>query len=111
MAVAVIVAVSGGFRTTVGGLRISARSPLPILVVALLNASMWYSAARRQHSIAADLEAIWIGINRYAPRIIAAFAVAIAIVTATFSTRSAAGADASGYLSETAFPVNREALS
>jgi hypothetical protein len=102
VAVAVILAVSGGFRTTVGGLRISARSPLPIVVVALLNASMWYSAARRHQSIAADLEAIWNGINRHAPRIIAAFALAMAIVTAVFSTRSAAGADASGYLSEAA---------
>ncbi len=102
MAVAVVLAVSGGFRTTVGGLRISARSPLPILVVALLNASMWYSAARRRQSIASDLEAIWIAINRHAPRIIAVFALAIAIVTAMYSTRSAAGADASGYLSEAA---------
>ncbi|MEO7157863.1 MAG: hypothetical protein ABI039_09895, partial [Vicinamibacterales bacterium] len=102
VAVAVILAVSGGFRTTVGGLRISARSPLPILVVALLNASMWYSAARRQQAIASDLESIWIAINRHAPRIIAFLALTIAIVAATFSTRSAAGADASGYLSEAA---------
>jgi len=72
------------------------------VVVALLNASMWYSAARRQQSIAADLEAIWIAIDRHAPRIIAVFSLTIAIVAATFSTRSAAGADASGYLSEAA---------
>ena len=102
MAVAVILAVSGGFRTTVGGLRISARSPLPIAALALINASLWYSAARRQQSVASDLEAIWIAINRHAPRIIAAIALAVTIVTAAFSTRSAAGADASGYLSEAA---------
>jgi hypothetical protein len=102
VAVAVILAASGGFRTTVGGLRISARSPLPIVVLALLNASMWYSAARRQHAVATDLEAIWVGIERRPARIVVAVAVTIAVLATVYSTRSAAGADASGYLSEAA---------
>ncbi|MEO7135654.1 MAG: hypothetical protein ABI024_15705, partial [Vicinamibacterales bacterium] len=56
---AVIVAVSGGFRTTVGGLRISARSPLTIAFLALTNGLMWLTAARRHQSIATDFDAVW----------------------------------------------------
>jgi hypothetical protein len=99
---AVIVAVSGGFRTTVGGLRISARSPLPIAFLALTNGALWLAAARRHQSIAADLEAVWRGIERHSSRTIGLVALVSAIVAATFATRSAAGADASGYLSQAA---------
>jgi len=96
------VAVSGGFRTTVGGLRISARSPLPIAFLALTNGMMWLGAARRHQSIAADLDAVWRGIERNSRRIVFAIAVLSAFAAAIFSTRSAAGADASGYVSEAA---------
>jgi type II secretory pathway component PulM len=99
-AVAVIVAVSGGFRTTVGGLRISARSPLPILLLAFINFTTWLSWARRAHSISADLESAWRGIERNSSRLIGVAALLAAIVASAFATRSAAGADASGYLSE-----------
>ena len=99
---AVIVAVSGGFRTTVGGLRISARSPLPIAFLALTNGVMWLTAARRHRAVAADLEAAWRGIEQNSRRIVLAIAILAALVAATFSTRSAAGADASGYISEAA---------
>jgi len=101
-AFAVIVAVSGGFRTTVGGLRISARSPLPIAFLALTNGLMWLAAARRHQSIAADLELVWHGIERHFKRVLFAIALTATIGTAVFSTRSAAGADASGYVSEAA---------
>lgn len=101
-ALAVIVAVSGGFRTTVGGLRISARSPLPILFLALINFTTWWSWARRAQSAGADLEAVWRGIERHSRRIVFAIAIVVTLVAAIFSTRSAAGADASGYLSQAA---------
>ena len=101
-ALAVIVAVSGGFRTTVGGLRISVRSPLPIAFLALTNGMMWLAAARRHQSIATDLDAVWRGIERNSRRIVFAIAVLSAFTAAIFSTRSAAGADASGYVSEAA---------
>lgn len=99
---AVIVAVSGGFRTSVGGLRISARSPLPILLLALINFTTWLSWARRAQSIRADLESVWRGIERQSSRLVGVVALTAVIVAATFSTRSAAGADASGYVSEAA---------
>jgi hypothetical protein len=101
-ALAVIVAVSGGFRTTVGGLRISARSPLPIAFLALTNGVMWLAAARRHQSISGDLEAAWRAIEHRSSQIIGVLALVSAIVAAAFATRSAAGADASGYLSQAA---------
>jgi len=101
-AIAVIVAVSGGFRTTVGGLRISARSPLPILLLAFINFTTWLSWARRAKSIGADLESVWHGTERHASRLIGVAALVAVIVAAVFATKSAAGADASGYLSQAA---------
>jgi hypothetical protein len=105
-AIAVIVAASGGFRTTVGGLRVSARSPIPIAFLALTNGVMWLAAARRHQSIGADLESVWLGINRHARRIVFAIALTAGIVSAAFATRSAAGADASGYVSESAMLIS-----
>jgi hypothetical protein len=93
-------AVSGGFRTTVGGFRISARSPLPVAIVALAAVAVWLAQAARAHAIAADLESAWAWIERRSARIVAAAALIVVIVAALFSTRSASGADASGYLSE-----------
>ncbi len=98
-ATAVILAVSGGFRTTVGGLRISARSPLPIAFLAFINGSLWYARARREQTIESDLDAAWKFLTRRSLPVVA-IAVASAGVAAIFSTRSAAGADASGYVSQ-----------
>jgi hypothetical protein len=100
-AVAVILAVSGGFRTTVGGLRISARSPLPIAFLALINFTLWLSWARRAQTVERDLEAIWTRLQRHVPIVLAIAAIVIG-VTGVFATRSASGADASGYLSQAA---------
>ena len=97
---AVLLAVSGGFRTTVGGFRISARSPLAGSVAALIAGAAWFALARRERASAADLEAAWNALERHSTRIIGAIALIAAIVAATFATRSAAGADASGYLSQ-----------
>lgn len=105
-AIAVLVAVSGGFRTTIGGLRVSARSPIPIGFLALTNGVMWLAAARRHQSIAADLEFVWRGMVLHAHRIVLAVALTVAIVSAAFATRSAAGADASGYVSESAMLIS-----
>jgi hypothetical protein len=98
--IAVVLAVSGGFRTTVGGFRISARSPLAASIAALFAGAAWFALARRDRAIAADLEAAWRAIERNASRLIGVVALIAAIVASTFATRSAAGADASGYLSE-----------
>lgn len=99
-AAAILLAVSGGFRITVGGLRISARSPIAASVAALITATWWLYLARRERAIAADLEKCWSAAERNASRFIGVIALASVIVAATFATRSAAGADASGYLSQ-----------
>lgn len=95
---AVILAVSGGFRTTVGGLRISARSPLPIAFLAFINFTLWLSWARRARAIESDLEVAWHRLTHRSSVI--PIALVVVIVTGIFATRSAAGADASGYLSQ-----------
>jgi hypothetical protein len=99
-AAAVILAVSGGFRTTVGGLRISMRSPAPIGILAVMSAVLWFVSARKDDAVSGDLEAAWLAIERHAPQLIVVIALSSAAVAAAFSTRSAAGADASGYLSQ-----------
>ena len=98
--VAVVLAVSGGFRTTVGGFRISARSPVGATIAAFIAGAAWLALARRDRAIAADLEAAWRGCERHATRIIGSIGLVAAIVASVFATRSAAGADASGYLSQ-----------
>ena len=100
-ALSIILAVSGGFRTTVGGLRISARSPLPIALLAFINFTVWLSAARRANAIAADLEAAWEACERHS-KLVVGIALTSALLAGVFATRSAAGADASGYVSESA---------
>jgi hypothetical protein len=100
-ATAVILAVSGGFRTTVGGLRISLRSPLPLAIIAVVVFAIWYVSARREKSIASDLERVWVVLNQQS-KFVAATALVAVFMTGVFATRSAAGADASGYISESA---------
>jgi hypothetical protein len=98
-AVAVFLAVSGGFRITVGGLRLSARSPLLVVLLASINFTIWFAQARRSNAIGSDLEVVWSSLTRHSKWIIAIALMAGAMVT-IYSTRSAAGADASGYVSE-----------
>lgn len=101
-AVAVLLAVSGGVRATVGGFRISARSPIPAALAAVAMAGAWWALARRARSVAADLEAADAALNRHAISVVIVVSVIAAAVSATFATASASGADASGYLSEAA---------
>ena len=97
---AVVLAVSGGFRTTVGGFRLSVRSPLVTSIAALIAGAWWFFLARRERGIATDSEQVWQALERHASRLIGVVALIAAIVAAAFATRSAAGADASGYLSQ-----------
>src|SRR5687767_6146958 len=98
--VAVVLAVSGGFRTTVGGFRISARSPLAATLAALIAGVAWFALARRDRAMAVDLEVAWRALERNASRVIGTIALIAAVVASVFASRSAAGADASGYLSQ-----------
>ena len=102
IAVAVLLAVSGGFRTTVGGFRISARSPVAASIAAVIAGAWWWYLARRERSVAVDLEGAWNAAERHSTRLIGVVALIAATVAASFATRSAAGADASGYLSQAA---------
>ena len=76
------------------------RSPLAAAVGALLAGAAWFFVARRDKTVSADLEAWWFATVRHASRTIGALALVAAIIASTFATRSAAGADASGYLSQ-----------
>lgn len=99
-----VVAVSGGFRTTVGGFRISARSPWPSVALTVVALGAWYFGARRERAVATDLESAWGACQRHSS-IIVGIAVVSTLVTLASATHSAAGADASGYISESAMFV------
>ena len=101
-AVAVLLAVSGGVRASVGGLRISARSPLGASVAAIVAAAAWLALAGRAKAVHSDLESAWSTPERHSASAIALVAALSGAVAASFATNSAAGADASGYLSEAA---------
>ena len=94
-------AVSGGFRISVGGLRLSARSPLLVALLAVINFTIWIAQARRSNAVTSDLELVWESLTRHSKWILMIGLISGAIAV-TFATRSAAGADASGYLSEAA---------
>lgn len=96
-----MLAVTGGFRATVGGLRISARSPFLVTVLAIINFTIWFSQARRSNAVAFDLESIWTALNKHA-RFVLAIALMSGALALAYATNSAAGADASGYVSEAA---------
>jgi hypothetical protein len=99
-AVAVLLAVSGGVRASVGGLRISARSPLPAAALAVVAAGAWWVLARRARTVAADLDAAWSALELRSQPAIILIALLSGAVAANFATNSASGADASGYLSQ-----------
>jgi hypothetical protein len=91
---------TGGFVTTILGVRVSARSALPTAVAATLAGLLWLLSGWRSNVAAKDLASIEQWIDRRASLIgfsIAAIAAATAIRFATFS---AGGSDASGYLSQ-----------
>ena len=101
-AVAVLLAVSGGVRATVGGFRISARSPIGASVAALAVVAAWWAMARRAKAVGADLDSISSTLEEHSALVTACVALLSGAVATVFATNSAAGADASGYLSEAA---------
>lgn len=100
--IAVLLAVSGGARATVGGLRISVRSPIPMSTAALALVAVWWILARRARSIQPDLVEAWTALAPRSSHVVVAIAAVSAVTAGVFATHSAAGADASGYLSEAA---------
>jgi hypothetical protein len=100
--IAVLLAVSGGVRVTVGGLRVSARSPLVPSLVAVALVAAWVWVASRAGQATRDLAAAWFALDRIAWTLVVCIAAASAGAAIAFGTYSAAGADASGYLSQAA---------
>lgn len=69
---------------------------------ALVAGVAWAGAAYRRQSLSSDLQAIFDGMVRQSRITIAGVAVVSVVIAGVFATRSVAGADASGYVSEAA---------
>ena len=96
---AVLIAVSGGFVASAGGVRVSARSwSLPAGVAATLLLA-WIASAWRS-GVRDDLA--WFGgwLETNGQRVAFAIALCTCLAALWFATYSANGADASGYLSQ-----------
>lgn len=97
-----LIAVSGGFVVSVGGVRISARSWHVSAAAGLVAALVWWWSAARQDAIRADLEAIGRFLEAEGERLAGGLAVLTIVAALGFSSFSPSGADASGYLSQAA---------
>lgn len=79
---------------------------MPVAVLATAAGAGWLFLSRRARASVADLESAWHTLTGHSALILAT-ALTTAILAAMFATRSAAGADASGYLSEAAMFEHR----
>jgi hypothetical protein len=105
----ILIAVSGGFVVSVGGVRMSARSWQLSAVAAAAAAIVWLWSAWRAQAIDADLRALG-GLLEERGRLLGLAIAGLVFVTAVgFSSFSASGADASGYLSQAAMWAARAA--
>jgi hypothetical protein len=100
---------TGGFQTSVAGVRVSARSPVTSAVASGVLLVAWFVAARRARAAAADLAYLSAWIDKHAHRIVAVIALLSGSMAMAFGTYSAAGSDASGYFSQSAM-LGRGAL-
>ena len=87
---------------SVGGVRMSARSPRAAGAVAAVLALAWLVASARARAIVPDLAWLSSWIERRSRALLLTLALMIGVVAAAFATRSPSGADASGYLSQAA---------
>lgn len=92
--------ISGGFVTEVVGVRLSARSPMPSLVAAAVSCLVWFVLAWRTQDVRTDLEEIDAWLAHHASSIALVVAALASVIALRFSTFSAGGSDASGYLSQ-----------
>ncbi|HXG86974.1 MAG TPA: hypothetical protein VNJ02_01455 [Vicinamibacterales bacterium] len=90
---------TGGFATSIMGVRVSARSPGSAIGAAVILALAWLMAAYRAGGVVDDLGRIEIGLQRRAPLVVLAVALCASGLALRFFSVSAGGADASGYLS------------
>ncbi|MBA3271779.1 MAG: hypothetical protein H0T71_14845 [Acidobacteria bacterium] len=94
--------ISGGFVTTVFGMRASARSPLPAFALGLVLIVVWVVTARWSGRLAPDLVAADRWISRRASFVVLAVALLAGATAVAFNSFSATGSDGSGYLSQAA---------
>jgi hypothetical protein len=94
--------VSGGFVASIFGVRVSARSPAPALIGAIALLIAWIVVARRAQLLSADLVAAHRWLTHRATAVVMVIAILAAAAATSFHSFSAAGSDASGYLSQTA---------
>ena len=71
------------------------------MILAAVALAGWYVSARRERAVVSDLASAWQRCRRHSS-IIFAIAMLSALVSMASATHSAAGADASGYISESA---------
>jgi hypothetical protein len=102
LAVSLALLATGGFTASVFGVRVSAHSPLPSAAGAALALSVWLVVARRAKTVSADLLRLHAWIERQARAIVLTIAALSGAAAVFFGTFSAAGSDASGYLSQAA---------
>ena len=101
-AFAIALLLTGGFVVSVSGARVSARSPTPTALGAALALAGWAVLAARARAARQDLAAIEVWLAAHARTIVLSIAGAAAAVAIAFGSFSAAGSDASGYLSYSA---------
>lgn len=101
-AIAVALAVTGGFVVSVGGVRLSARSPGVAFTVAGLLTLAWVVAATRARAVGSDLRQLTATVERHGRAGAAFVALAAGAAAWSLGTPSSSGADASGYLSQAA---------
>jgi hypothetical protein len=94
--------VTGGFVTTISGVRVSARSPAAAAISAAVALAVWFLLAARARSVGRDVADLDTWITSRAHALVSTIAVLAAAATLVFNCFSATGADASGYLSHAA---------
>ena len=92
--------VTNGFVTTIAGIRVSARSPLPAFAGAVVCLAAWLVAAHRARAFVEDFRRIDAGLDAHVRWVATAIATLAAGTALAFNSFSATGSDASGYLSE-----------
>jgi hypothetical protein len=100
--IALGLAITGGFTSTVWGWRVSARTPETALAAASAALAIWFAGAYRREALGEDIEWTWAALERNAAPIALSVAGLAGALAVRFGTFSAAGSDASGYLSQAA---------
>ena len=82
---------------------------MPVAIAALVAAAAWAALAQKARALQSDLDDLFAAVSRRAWPLIAGVSILAALTAGAFATRSVAGADASGYVSEAAM-LGRGAL-